>query len=191
MEKQQIGPKPLMHPLPTTLVGANVGGKPNFLTVGYCGMLCSSPPTISVALTKTHYTNIGIKENGTFSVNIPSVEMARITDYCGLVSGRKVDKSRLFHTFYGRLGTAPMIEECATNLECKLVQILEFGKNEIFIGEIVQVYCEEQYLTDGLPDIAKVNPIIYAHNDGSYWKVGERLAKAYNIGKDFQESDAL
>ncbi len=142
---------------------------------------------IEITLGKRHYTNTGIKENGTFSVNIPSEEMVTVTDYCGIVSGKDIDKSPLFETFYGRLKTAPMIRECPINLECKLVQTLEFsGMNEIFIGEIVEAYAEEKYLTNGLPDIKKVKPIIFSMHDNNYWKIGEHLGRAWSIGKEFK-----
>jgi len=186
MEKVEIGARTFLYPMPTILVGANVRGKANYLTVAYCGIMNHNPPTISIALGKSHYTNIGIKENGTFSVNIPSEELVKITDYCGLVSGHKVDKSEIFETFYGKLKTAPMIRECPLNLECKLIQTLEFPVGEAFFGEIVAAYSEERYLTGGLPDIKKINPIIFSMHDNNYWKVGEHLARAWNIGKELK-----
>jgi flavin reductase (DIM6/NTAB) family NADH-FMN oxidoreductase RutF len=186
MKKLEIGAKTFLYPMPTTLVGANVDGKPNYLTVAYCGIMNHNPPTISVALGKSHYTTIGIKENGTFSVNIPSAELVKITDYCGLVSGYKVDKSQLFETFYGKLKSAPMIRECPLNLECKLIQTLEFSVDEAFIGEIVGAYSEDQYLTNGLPDIRKMNPIVFSMHDDNYWEVGDHLGRAWNIGKELK-----
>ena len=186
MEKVKIGAKTFLYPMPTTLVGANVNEKPNFLTIAYCGIVHHEPAMIAVTLGKKHHTNTGIKQNGTFSVNIPSQEMTVITDYCGIVSGKQVDKSVLFETFYGELKTAPMIRECPINLECKLTQTLDFGgMNEIFIGEIVQAYAESKYLTAGLPDIKKVSPIVFSMHDNNYWKVGEHLGKAWKIGMDF------
>lgn len=83
--------------MPTTLVGANVKGKPNYITIAHVGIMDLS--SISLGMAKIHYTNVGIKENKTFSVNIPSVGMVKKTDYCGLVSGKRVDKSRLFENF--------------------------------------------------------------------------------------------
>jgi flavin reductase (DIM6/NTAB) family NADH-FMN oxidoreductase RutF len=186
MDKIAIGAKTFLYPMPTTLVGANVGGKPNYLTVAYCGILQHNPALIAVSSGKTHYTNAGIKENRTFSVNIPSEEMVIITDFCGIMSGKQVDKSILFETFYGKLKTAPMITECPLNLECKLVQTLDYrGPAEIFIGEIVEAYSEEQYLTNRLPDITKIKPIIFSMHDNNYWKIGEHLAPAFKVGKKF------
>jgi flavin reductase (DIM6/NTAB) family NADH-FMN oxidoreductase RutF len=186
MEKTRIGARTYLYPMPTTLVGANVKEKPNYLTIAYCGIVQHDPAMIAVTLGKKHYTNAGIKENQTFSVNIPSAQMAIITDYCGIVSGKNVDKSALFETFYGGLKTAPMIQECPLNLECKLAQMLDLGgTNEIFIGEIVEAYTEDQYLTDGFPDIKKINPIIFTMHDNNYWKVGDPIGRAWKIGIEF------
>lgn len=186
MKKIDIGPKTFLYPMPTTLVGPKVNGKPNYLAIANCGILNHNPPIISVALSKTRYTNSGIMGNRSFSVNIPSIQMVKITDYCGIFTGHKVDKSELFDSFYGKMETAPMIRECPLNLECKLIQTLEFPKTNVFIGEIVEAYAEEQYLTNGVPDIQKINPILFSMPDKNYWKVGEHIAQAWHIGSEFK-----
>jgi flavin reductase (DIM6/NTAB) family NADH-FMN oxidoreductase RutF len=183
--KVELGAKNCLYPLPTILVGANVNGKPNYIVIAHVGI--ADPGAITLGMNKVHYTNAGIKENGTFSVNIPSVDMVKMTDYCGLVSGRHVDKSGLFQPFYGQLGTAPMIEECAINMECRLVQTVDFPKHDVFIGEVVATYCDEEHLVEGVVDFAKVSPILFVMNDRSYWKLGPRLGKAWDIGKELKE----
>ncbi|MEL7567750.1 MAG: flavin reductase family protein [Dehalobacterium sp.] len=187
MDKTKIGAKTLLYPMPTIIVGAKVDGKPNFLTVAWCGIVGIGPAMISITLGKNHYTNPGIKENGTFSVNIPSEELILVTDYCGIQSGKNTDKSNLFEVFYGQLETAPMIKECPLNLECKVIRIIDdLNADEIIIGEIVKTYCGSEYLTDNLPDIKKIKPILFSTQDKNYWSVGEHLGKAYSIGKDFK-----
>ena len=91
--KATLGAKNCLYPMPTTLVGANVNGKPNYITIAHVGI--QELGSISLSMAKSHYTNSGIKENGTFSVNIPSVEMVKETDYCGIVSGKNVDKGKI------------------------------------------------------------------------------------------------
>jgi len=81
MEKISIPPRTFLYPMPAVLIGANVNGKPNYTTIAYCGIAQHNPPMISLASAKVHYTNTGIKENRTFSVNIPSEEMVEITDF--------------------------------------------------------------------------------------------------------------
>lgn len=175
--------------MPTTLVGARVNGKPNYLTVAFCGVVQASPPMIAVTLGKMHHTNEGIRENQCFSVNIPSQDMVEITDYCGIVSGKRTDKSEIFETFYGKLETAPMIRDCPVNLECRLIDILDLGgASEVFIGEIVESYAEERYLCNEIPDIEKIKPIVFSMYDNNYWGIGEHLGKAWSIGKNFAEN---
>lgn len=186
MKKSKIASKIPIMPMTTTLVGANVDGKPNFLTVVWCCIVNFKPPLIAIVLHKKHYTNRGIQENRTFSVNIPSIDMVSLTDYCSLVSGREADKSTIFTTFYGILKTAPMIAECPICLECKLVETVGFATHEIFIGEIIETYTEKKYLTNDLPDIKKINPILYSMYDNNYWKLGESIGQAFHLGKKFK-----
>jgi flavin reductase (DIM6/NTAB) family NADH-FMN oxidoreductase RutF len=138
--------------------------------------------SISVSVGKRKYSNGGIKEHGTFSVNIPSVDLVEKTDYCGSVSGRKTDKSALFTNFYGALETAPMIEECPINMACRVIQTLELTTHDAFVGEIVETYCDEAYLVDGKVDFARVQPILFT-TDSNYCKLGERFAQAWHVGR--------
>lgn len=184
--KPSLGAKNCLYPLPMTVVGANVHGKPNYLAIAHIGILDFT--SISVSLNKSHYTNAGIQENQTFSVNIPSIDLVQVVDYCGLVSGKNVDKAALFETFYGALRTAPMIQQCAVNMECELMQTLDFPQHDVFIGKIAQTYCEERYLTDGTVDLAKVQPFLFSMFDTRYWKPGEPFAKAWSIGKELKSA---
>jgi len=123
---------------------------------------------ISVAMDRSRFTNQGIIENGTFSVNVPTCDMIVETDYCGFVFGKKVDKGALFETFYGELKTAPTILQCPVNMECGLVRTLDdLSRHEVFVGKIVETYCDEEYMTDDKIDFTKLHPILYI-TDGSY-----------------------
>jgi flavin reductase (DIM6/NTAB) family NADH-FMN oxidoreductase RutF len=171
----------ICYPKPISIVGAMVNGKPNYLTVAYVSMVNRQPQYIGVGLNKVHYTNAGVKESGTFSVNFPSRAAVEVTDYLGLVSGRKYDKSTKVETFFGKLKTAPMIKECPHNLECRLIQTIDLPGNEFFIGEVVAAYTDEQCLTNGVPDIKKVDPIMLA--GPQYLGTGDYVAKAWDVGK--------
>ena len=141
---------------------------------------------MGVALGKGHHTNKGIREHKEFSVNVPSTDLIKAVDYVGLVSGEKVDKSKIFESFYGQLKHAPMIRSCPLTMECKVINTVDLPADEFFIGEIVGVYTEERYLTDGKLDIQKMKPFTLTMPDNGYWSVGELLGKAWNIGKDFK-----
>jgi flavin reductase (DIM6/NTAB) family NADH-FMN oxidoreductase RutF len=113
--------------------------------------------------------------------------MVKVTDYIGTYSGLNIDKSRIFKIFYGKLSTAPMIEECPINIECKLLTVMDFGgKNDLFVGEIIETYSEDKYLTDEVPDMKKINPFVYSRYEHNYWGIGKYLGKASNVYKDFK-----
>lgn len=188
MEKVKLGPKHYLFPQPTVIVGAIVEGQPNYLTAAWSGIMQAQPPLIYVALNRVRYTLRGIKENGCFSVNIPSCAQARETDYVGMVSGHNENKSKIFTAFYGELKEAPMIEECPINMECRILQILDFGgTHEICVGSIVQTYGRTEILTDGVPDIKKIDPIIFATGTHGYYRVGDFLAKAFKVWKEYEK----
>ena len=186
MEKVKLGPRLLAYPMPAFLVGANVEGKPNFATVAWGGVVCGTPPLIAVSLRHYRYTYKGIKENGTFSINIPSTPQVIETDYCGIVSGESEDKAKLFSIFYGELKTAPMIRECPVCLECRLIQAVNYPTNEFFIGEIMASYTEERYLTREKLDMKKIDPILLSMPDNRYWTLGEHAGDAWSIGKSLK-----
>jgi flavin reductase (DIM6/NTAB) family NADH-FMN oxidoreductase RutF len=186
MNKVKTGWKYPIMPLPVGLLGAHVNGKPNFKTVVWFNMIHDDPPLIGVAMSKKHYTSPGLKENRTFSINIPTGDMYVVTDYCGLHSGSKVDKSKEFDLFYGDLKTAPMIKECATNIECKLVDIKEFKNTELFIGEIIEIYTDDKYITDKKPDVKDFDSFVFLMPNGPYLNMGDYLAEAYEVGTSYK-----
>lgn len=185
MAKLEIDKNQVSYPMPCSLVGAKVAGKPNYLTVSLFSLVNREPPYLAVALNKDRYTNTGIKEYGTFSINIPPVSLAEETDYCGMVSGRNVDKSNLFETFYGPLGTAPMIRECPLCFECRLVRTVDLPSKDLFIGEIVTAYCDEDCLRGGAPDLMKINPFLLIDLDSKYLSLGKEIGRAWEMGKNF------
>jgi flavin reductase (DIM6/NTAB) family NADH-FMN oxidoreductase RutF len=187
MAKKLLGPQTLVYPMPALLVGANVGGKPNFMTVAWAGIACGEPPTLSVAIRHQRHTLKGIRENMTFSANIPSAGQAKEADYCGIVSGSKADKVEAcrFRVFYGKLGNAPLIEQCPVNLECRVVHILDLGSHSLVIGRIEETHVSEECLTNGKPDVVKINPLTYVTSPAArYQGLGEVIAPAFNIGRE-------
>ncbi|MFX1538690.1 MAG: flavin reductase family protein [Promethearchaeota archaeon] len=183
MEKIGIDISISPYPMPVALVGVIVTGKANFMTVAWLSKANSNPPIWVVAIGKSQYTSAGIKENGTFSINFPNASLIEKTDYCGIMSGKKTDKSQLFDVFYGELETAPMIRECPLCLELKLRDTIQLPRTYLFLGEVIKAYTEEQYLTEGKLDIHKTAPILFTGLDNDYWAIGEHLAKAFSVGK--------
>lgn len=186
MAKKEIRRGCYLYPMPIVVVGALNEGRANFMTAAFCGMMNIKPPVVALGLELRHFTTGGIEKNGTFSVNIPSTSMVKAIDYCGLVSGHKVDKSNLFTVFYGHLGTAPMVEECPLTMECKLINKVEFSPDGLFLGEVMAAYCNDEYMGEKMPDMAKIDPLIYSVGDSSYWSIGRRLGRAWEIGKGYR-----
>jgi len=189
MNKILMGTQTLIYPMPVLLVGANVNNRPNFMTVAWGGIANGEPPMISVAIRHTRYTLSGIKQNLTFSVNLPSADMVKEVDYCGLIHGSEASKVEAcrFKVFYGKLGNAPLIEQCPINLECKVAHILDLGSHSLVVGRIEETYISEDCLTSGKPDAKKIKPLSYIRAPARrYHALGEVIAKAFSIGKEIK-----
>lgn len=188
MNKIKLGPKTFLYPLPTVLVGSHVNGKPTFMTAAWVTIADPKPPTLAISLMKIRYTLKGIRENEAFSVNIPSTDLVKDVDYCGIYSGKKNDKSEIFEVFYGELKAAPLIEKCPMNLECRLTQSIELGQYILLIGEIVELHVDADCMTDGKVDPSRIDPLIYAPGILNYYSLGKIVAKAFSVGKKTGES---
>ena len=164
-----------------------MNGKPNFMALDWLTRVNFQPAMLGICVGRAHATNAAIRENGQFSVNIPTVDMVGVTDYCGVVSGKAVDKSKLFDIFYGEMKAAPLIQECPLNIECKVVQTVDLPSNTFFIAEIVNIHCEEKYLENGKPDVKKVRPFLLTMPDNRFWSVGEQVGNAWKDGVAYKD----
>lgn len=191
MQRKAIGGKNVLYPSLTTIVGADVEGKPNWITIAHVGIMNHAhgdiPQYLSIGSHSSHYTNSGIRQHNEFSINIPSQAMLEITDYAGLVTGEKHDKSKLFPVERGSLSHAPLIANCPVSMELKLSQTIHIDQHEIFIGEVVNTYIDEACLTDGKPDLAKIDPLLFDFMKIDYWSIGERTGKPWRDGKSFKK----
>lgn len=179
MIKKKIANIPF-GPYIAVLAGATVNGKPNYATIGAYGVV-SQKPVLYISLKNSHYTTKGVVENGFFSVNIPSSEAIEKTDYCGTVSGNKVDKSIIFESFYDEAGRAPMIKECPVNYLCKVIQAIPIYDFTMFLGEIVAAYANEDCLENGKPNALQVKPTILM--DTGYYDVNQRVGSIFKACK--------
>jgi flavin reductase (DIM6/NTAB) family NADH-FMN oxidoreductase RutF len=170
-------------PMPVTLVGCLLKGRANFMATGWVSRVNANPPWIGIGIGRKHATAEGIIENSSFSVCFPRQDKIVQTDYCGIVSGRKADKSGLFTLFYGDLKTAPMIDEASLNLECSLVRTVEGPSNYFFIGEIKGAYAPAQCLQNGTVNPKEAGFLLLTMPDNTYWSLGEPVGQAWHIGK--------
>lgn len=170
-------------PWTQTILGTHLEGRVNFMALGWLTRANYDPPMLGICVSKNNASHAAIFDTGEFSVNVPSVEMVEITDYAGLVSGKRVDKSGLFEVFYGELKLAPMISDCPITMECKVFQTVDLPTNSFFIAEIINIYSEEKYLTDEMPDAKKTNSFLLTMPDNNFWAIGENVGKAWDAGK--------
>jgi len=190
MKKTKIELMPLLFPHSVVLVGADVNGKPDFITVAWVTIACGTPPCIAIALNHTRHSLKGIKQNMAFSVNIPSKAMVKETDYCGLVTGAKTDKARdcNFKVSYGEVAGAPFIEQCPVNIGCSAEHIIKLGSHYLIAGPIKEILVSDDCMTEGKPDASKIDPIVVMTVPAlTYHAVGESLGPAFRIGKEIKE----
>jgi flavin reductase (DIM6/NTAB) family NADH-FMN oxidoreductase RutF len=185
--KISLGAKTLAQPAPAWVVGSyDPQGKPNIMTIAWGGICCSQPPCIAISLRKATYTYECIKERHAYTVNIPSATLVKEVDYVGTVSGRTIDKFAMtkLTPVRSELVDAPFIKEFPVVIECRVLHIVEIGLHTQFIGEIVDIKAEESVLDEqGLTDILKVKPLIFDTGQGAYHGIGDRIGKAFSIGK--------
>lgn len=179
--KIDLGAQHLLNPRPVILVGTYIDDKPNFITVAWTGITSAEPPTMSVAIRNIRYSLKGILNNKTFSVNIPSSAMVQETDFCGCESGEDYNKVYEcgFDIFYGELTAAPLIRQCPVNIECKVERNIIIGDHTLVIGEIIGTYISGHCLTDGIPDIRKIDPLCFCtltKESMGYYKVGDYVS---------------
>ncbi len=177
--KKQIKPATYLFPTPAVMVSCSAGGNtPNIITIAWAGVVCSEPPILSVSIRPGRYSHGLIAETGEFVVNIPPESLLRELDYCGVTSGKDVDKfSELGLTAIpaGKV-SAPLIKECPVNLECRVLDVRKLGTHDMFLGEIVAVHMDEDVLSEkGEVDISRLKPIAYCPQAAQYWSLKDAI----------------
>jgi flavin reductase (DIM6/NTAB) family NADH-FMN oxidoreductase RutF len=170
-----------------TILGTHLKGKANFMALDWLTRTNYNPPLLGVCVNKVNASCGAVIDTGEFSVNLPSEDMLEVTDYVGIVSGKSVDKSDLFELFYGELKHAPMISKCKLTMECKVTNTVELPTNYFFIGEIINIFVDEDALSDGKPDIKTIKPFVLTMPDNRYWSIGEVIGKAWDAGKSLKK----
>lgn len=178
-EKQNIGNLLALYPKPMTVVGAEVEGKVNWLVVGHTGII--GHDRILLSMSKSHYTNQGIRKSKKLSVSLVSREMLPKADYVGSVSGASVDKSEVFEYHIGENGT-PVIDISPLTMECNVVDIYETDGFDNFICSVVNTYVSPDVLGDnGKPDYTRLKPVLFDFPTYSYLATGEVIGKCLQL----------
>lgn len=186
MSRENWKPGNMLYPLPVVMVGCQrEGEKPNIVTVAWTGTVCSDPPCLSISLRQERYSYGIIKETGEFTVNLTTKELAWAADYCGVKSGRDIDKfkeCRLTPLKSEKI-KAPGIAESPVCLECKVKDVIPLGSHDMFLAEIVSVSADGKYMDkSGRFNLALADPIVYSH--GTYYGMGEKIGTfGYSVKK--------
>ncbi len=187
MSKKQLGPSTNLFPMPAVLIAVKTGeNTANILTIAWCGIVGGDPPLIALDIGSQHYSTPFIEREGCFSVNVPCSGQVAGVDYCGLVSGaRDPDKSATcgWTLVSATKISAPLIAECPLNLECRVVKKVDTGTGAFYLAEILETHVDEAALTGANKiDASVLDPLIFTPDD-SYYKLGERVARAWDAGK--------
>ena len=185
MSKQSWKPGNMLYPLPVVMVSAaDKEGRDDIITVAWAGTVCTNPPMVSISIRPERYSYHMIRETGEFVINLTTEELAFATDYCGVKSGRDVDK---FKTGLTREKAekvkAPMIAEAPVSIECKVKEVRELGSHHMFIAQVAAVHADEKYMDEkNRFDLNRARPIVYSH--GEYLGTGKKLGTfGYSVKK--------
>ena len=185
MSKVQWKGGTFIYPIPAVMVSCGTMEESNIITVAWTGILNTNPAMCYISVRPERYSHNIIKENGEFAINLTTRQLAYATDWCGVKSGRDVDKFKEMKLTKERANIikAPLIKECPVSVECKVKEIVPLGSHDMFVAEIVAIDADEKYIDEkGAFDIGKCDLIAYAN--GGYYPLESKIGKfGYSVQK--------
>ncbi|MDD6136921.1 MAG: flavin reductase family protein [Lachnospiraceae bacterium] len=186
MSKELWKPGNMLYPVPAVMVTVGDGKDiSNIVTIAWTGTINSDPAMVSISVRKSRYSHELLCKNGEFVINLISKELTYAMDYCGVKSGRDIDKFAETKLTKGEAKTVsvPIIVESPVNIECKVTQVLELGSHDMFLAEVTAVQVDDKYLDEkGKFDLDKANLVAYSH--GQYYTLGENIGSfGYSVRK--------
>lgn len=191
MGKQEWKPGNMLYPLPAVLVSVTDGkGHDNIITVAWAGTVCTNPPMVAISVRPERFSYPMIRETGEFVINLTTEELSFAVDYCGVRSGREVEKFQEMHLTKEKASCvkAPMIGESPVSIECKVVEVKELGSHHMFLAKVVSVHADEKYMDEtGKFRLNDAKPLVYSH--GEYYGIGEKKGTfGYSVRKKEKKS---
>ncbi len=178
MSKVMWKPGTFLYPIPAVMVSCGTMEKSNIITVAWTGILNTNPAMVYISVRPSRYSYNLIKNQGEFVINLTTKDLVKITDWCGVKTGAKVDKFKEMnlHKEKANFVKCPMIKESPVSVECKVREIKELGSHTMFIADVLAINSDDKYIDDdGAFDISKCNLISYAN--GGYYSMGKKLGK--------------
>jgi flavin reductase (DIM6/NTAB) family NADH-FMN oxidoreductase RutF len=183
-----LGASTIALPLPAWVIAAyDADGRATAMTASWTGVCCSKPPCVYFSARESRYTYECVSERKAFTVNIPGLELAEVTDYLGTVSGRQHDKLRVagIETSKSDIVDAPVLLGFPLVIECRVVNESNLGSHTMFIGEIADVKCDGALIgADGKPDFARIGKFVYSTADSTYYAADRPIGGGYSLGRD-------
>ncbi len=177
MKKIEKAAATILAPVPAVMVSCDgLGFHKNIITLAWVGTVCSNPPTVSISIRPERYSYAIIRETKEFVINMPDIELVQATDFCGVVSGRDVDKfsEAGLTAAPGKFVKAPLIEEAPVNIECRVKQIIPLGSHDLFLAEVLLIHVGEEFLGEkGQLDLEKMRGVAYGN--GHYHGIGSSI----------------
>lgn len=185
MSKVQWKGGTFIYPIPAVMVSCGTMEKSNIITVAWTGILNTNPAMCYISVRPERYSHDIIKENGEFAINLTTRQLAYATDWCGVKSGRDVDKFKEMKLTKEKANiiSVPLIKESPVSVECKVKEIVPLGSHDMFVAEIVAIDADEKYIDEkGAFDISKCDLIAYAN--GGYYPLEKKIGKfGYSVQK--------
>lgn len=185
MTKINWKPGTMLSPLPPVMVSCGTVDKPNVMTVAWTGIISSDPVMTYVSIRPQRYSHDIIKESGEFVINLPTWNMVTAVDFCGVKSGRDIDKFKEMNLTAAPCAnvSAPQIEECPVSIACKVKSVTNYGVHDMFLAEVVGVSVDDKYINaKGALDLEKAGILAYAH--GNYYTLGRNLGSfGFSVNK--------
>lgn len=187
MSKQIWKPGNMVYPAPAVLVSCgDKEGHTNLFTVAWAGNINTNPPMVSISVRPSRYSYELIEASGEFVINLTNEALVKATDYCGVRSGRDVNKwqaCRLTAEPASKLLYAPLVKESPVNIECRVREHMDLGSHRMYIADVLTVHADEQYLDEtGRFCLEKADLIVYSHGD--YMSLGKKLGSfGYSVRK--------
>lgn len=186
MARELWKPGNMLYPLPAVMVSCKrAGEKTNIITIAWTGTVCSSPAMVSISVRPERYSYDIIRETGEFVINLVTEKLTNAADYCGVKSGRDVDKFAAMglHECPGKTVSVPGIMESPVNIECKVKDVIPLGSHDMFLAEVMGVQVDDAYMdASGKFDLNGCGLIAYSH--GEYFSIGKKLGKfGYSVKK--------
>lgn len=187
--KQEWKPGNMLYPVPAVMVTvADKAGRDNIITVAWTGTICTNPPMAYISVRPERFSYQMIAQTGEFVINLTTRELTYATDYCGVKSGRDIDKFAALHLTRQKASKVapPLIGESPVNMECRVTQCIELGSQHMFLAEVVAVHASEAYMDkSGKFHLEQAEPIIYSH--GAYYGLNDILGTfGYSVKKKKQ-----